>query len=185
MMSVFYTIVDNKQYDYLLKYDYVPFTNEDEADERMNNWMLLQMKKMLPSHLFETTEEKTNNTIGPHWLFVNMDDIWWEILTEDRILLEIVKNQTDCLFFDDSDWVSVANNIKNNDCYSYLAHSQQEADANANATPEKIKESWGKIFRTVPTFADVSRDDEYCGDLSVRAVTPFIHKNDVIKIIQH
>lgn len=182
-MSIYYTIIDKNQYDYLLKYDYVPFINEDEADERMSNWMLVQMEKLLPPRLFETTEERTHNTIGPHWLFLDKDDIWWEILTKDRILLEIVKDPCECLFFDDSDWVSVANNVKNNDCYSYLAYSQEEADANASATPEEIKESWERMFKTDPNIKDVLRDEDYCGYISVRAVTPFIHKADVIKIV--
>jgi len=183
MTSTFYIIIEKEDLSYLLKNDYIPFNNEDEADERMNKWMLTQMKNKISSHLFEETDKKTDKCIGPHWLFIEKDDICWEILNKDNIVLEVSKNLTDCLFFDDNDWVQVANNIMNNDCYSYCAHSQQEADAMANATPEQIKESWTRIFTTDPNIVDVLRDEEYCGEISPRAITPFIHKKDVRKII--
>lgn len=183
MTSQFYIIVGKDELKHLIKHDYIPFNHEDEADERMNNWMFVQMKEHLPSHLFETTEKKDDKVIGPHWLFTNKDDICWEILDQDNVVLEVSKNITDCLFFDDNDWVQVANNIMNNDCYTYLAHSQTEADENLNATKEQIKESWKRIFTTDPNIVDVLRDEDYCGEIWLRAITPFIHKSDVKKII--
>ncbi len=183
MTSTFYIIVSKDEFEHLLKYDYVPLTNEDEGDERMNDWMFLQMKKKLSSHLFETKDKKTEKVIGPHWLFVNKEDICWDIVDEDNTILEIVKNVEDCLFFDDADWCQVANNVMNNYCYSYCAHSQEEADAKVNASPQEIKESWERIFTTDPNITDVTRDVEYCGDINIRAITPFVHKKDVKRII--
>jgi hypothetical protein len=183
MTSIFYIIVTKDEFQHLLKYDYVPLTNEDEADERMNNWMFLQMKKKLPSHLFETKEKRTDKVIGPHWLFINKEDICWEHMDEENTVLEVVKNVKDCLFFDDNDWVQVANNVMNNFCDSYCAHSQEEADAKVNATPEEIKESWERIFTTDPNIVDVKRDVDYCGEISFRAITPFVYKKNVKRII--
>lgn len=183
MTSTFYIIVSKSEFEHLLKHDYIPFNDEDEADKRMNDWMFMQMNNRLSHHLFETTQKKTLKVIGPHWLFINKDDICWEIVHEDNTVLEIVKNVKDCLYFDDNDWVQVANNIMNNDCHTYCAHSQEEADSKTNATEEQIKASWERIFSINPEFGDTARDVEYCGYISPRAITPFVYKKDVKKII--
>lgn len=178
--QTFYVIVEKEDYKFFTENGYIPFHSDDEADERMDNWMLMQMKKRMSAELFDN---KLSNKVGPHWLYVHMEDICWEWLKNNEVVLEVVKDTNDCLFFDDNDWVQVANNIMNNDCYTYLAYSQEEADANENASQEQIKESWEKIFANDPQFIDLVRDDKYCGSIELRAITPFISKKDVKKII--
>lgn len=179
--QTFYIIVEKDQYEFLREHDYVPFHSDDEADARMDNWMLAQMKKRMPTQLF--VDNEASNKVGPHWLYIDKHDICWEWLNNNEVVLEIVKPINECLFFDDNDWVQIANNVINNDCYTYLAHSQEEADANENATPEQIKGSWEKIFATDPELIDNVRDEEYCGSIEPRAITPFVLSSDVNKII--
>lgn len=179
-LQKFYIIVEKEQYEFLQEHGYIPFHSDDEADARMDNWMLIQMKKKMSEDLFDN---EPSNKIGPHWLYVHRNDICWEWLNTDEVVLEIVKPINECLFFDDNDWVQVANNIINNDCYTYLAHTQEEADANENATPEQIKESWERIFATDQELINYVRDEEYCGSIQPRAITPFVCSTDVRKII--
>jgi hypothetical protein len=178
--QTFYIIVEKDDYEFLREYGHIPFHSDDEADARMDNWMLMQMKKRMPDELFNN---KPSNMVGPHWLFVRKEDICWEFLNNDEVVLEIVKDITDCLFFDDNDWVQVANNVMNNSSYTYLAHSQEEADANENATQEQIQKSWERIFATEPDLIDSLRDEEYCGSVELRAIAPFVIKDDIKKII--
>lgn len=178
--QTFYIIVEKEDYEFLRKHNYIPFHSDDEADERMDNWMLCQMKKRMSEKSFDN---KASRMIGPHWLFVHKEDICWEWLNDGEVVLEVVKPINECLFFDDNDWVQVANNIMNNDCYTYLAHSQEEADANENATSEQIKESWERIFATDPNIIDYVRDEDYCGSIQPRAITPYVCLEDVRKII--
>lgn len=178
--QTFYIIIEKDDYEFLKEHGYVPFHNDDEADARMNNWMLMQMKKRMPVELFDN---KPSNKVGPHWLYMHREDIYWDWLNNDEVVLEIVKPINECLFFDDNDWVQVANNVMNNACYTYLAHTQEEADANENATLEQIKESWERIFATDPELIDNVRDEEYCGQIEPRAITPLVLSSDVKKII--
>lgn len=178
--QTFYIIVHKEDYEFLIEHGYIPFHSDDDADERMDNWMLTQMKKRMPVELFSN---QSSNKVGPHWLFVHKEDICWEFLNNEEIVLEIVRPINECLFFDDNDWVQVANNVINNDCYTYLAHSQEEADANENATPDQIRESWERMFTTDPTIIDYVRDENYCGSIEPRAITPFVYLEDVKKTI--
>lgn len=178
--QTFYIIVHKSDYEFLMEHGYIPFHSDDEADERMDNWMLMQIKKRMSAELFD---DKPSNKVGPHWLYIHKEDICWEWLNNEEVVLEIVKPINECLFFDDNDWVQVANNVMNNSCYTYLAHSQEEGDANENATLEQIKESWERMFATERDLIDYVRDEEYCGSIELRAITPFVCKEDVKKII--
>lgn len=181
VVSTFFTIISNKQLQYLQANEYVPFESSDKLEERIDMWMLEQMKKRLPSSSFNIGDKNNinvnSNLVGPHWLFIHKEDINWDFHI-DHVVLEISKNNNDCLFFDDNDWVTVANNILNNDYFAYLAYSQQEADANQNASKEEIQTSWERMFHVYEN----KRDETYCGPLEIRAVTPFIHISDIIKI---
>lgn len=176
----FYIIVDKDDYEFLMEHGYIPLHSDDEADQRMDNWMLMQMKKRMSVELFD---DESSNKVGPHWLFIHKGDICWEWLNNQEVVLEVIKPIKECLFFDDNDWVQVANNVMNNDCYTFLAHSQEEADANENATPEEIKKSWERMFTTDTNIIDYVRDKDYCGSIEPRAITPFVCLEDVKKII--
>ena len=179
-LQTFYIVVEKDDYDCLKEHGYITFHGQDEAEARMDDWMLMQMKKRLPAEFFDN---KASNTIGPHWLYIHKVDICWEWLKNNEVVLEIVKPINECVFFDDNDWVQVANNVMNNDCCTYLAHSQEEADMFENATPEHIKKSWEKMFATDLNLMDNVRDKEYCGSIEHRAITPFVCLEDVRRII--
>lgn len=175
--QIFYIVIDKDDHEFLGKHGYIPFY----CNDNMDNWMLMQMKKRMPAELFYN---QPSNKVGPHWLYLNTESIYWDwVKNENKVVLEIVKNVNNCLFFDDSDWVQVANNVMNNKCYTYLAHSQKEADANENATAEKIRESWERIFASDSNLIDTLRDEEYCGPIELRAITPYVSSADVRKII--
>jgi hypothetical protein len=175
----FYIVASRDELGAFINKGRLPFHSEDETDARMDNWMLQQMKSKLPSTLFEGTPD----TIGPHWLFPCNDDKNDSNLPpydwlKGFYLVKIVKDKDDVLFFDDNSWVMVANNVLNDNCSTFLAYSEEEAALKENATVPEIQNSWERMFDVNSEL----RDEEYCGPVELRAVTPYVDFDSVIEI---
>ena len=126
----------------------------------MDEWMLQQMHKKLPiNELYKWP------CSGPHWCFYELP-----LKTADTRVLEMKVPTSILLSFDDNDWMQVANNIMNDDVATYLAYTEKEAEDNAMATEEEIKESWERMF----DMSIHQRDHHYCGNIQLRAVIPYI-----------
>jgi hypothetical protein len=179
MLKTFYTVVSQDELNHLQTYNYLPFVSEGKADEKMDNWMLQEMKKRLPETSFNNNDILSQNAVGAHWLFPYKEDICIEMLKDDQLILEVVKDIEDCLFFNDNDWITVANDVMNNCCETFLAYTQKEMDDNINATKDDVISSWERMFS--PKIEE--RDELFCGPIELRAVTPMILAKDVKKII--
>jgi hypothetical protein len=174
-METYYIIVSKEEYGYLKQNGYLKTVYDDFIDEekRMSVWMLAQMQIHLPYEAFNTSDEK-NDFI---FMFLNLDDICME-MRKDYIVLEIKKNPKHVVLFDDNDYVTVANNIMNNQAVTYLARSEDEAKEYETASETVIKASWDSMFDlTLP------RDISYCGSFSLRGATPYVSYDMVIRKI--
>jgi hypothetical protein len=168
-----YSVVSGEDYKSLQETGYLPFYSEDNSEALMDKWMIEQMRKRL-----SVDDMALSN--GPHWCFFELHDC--SPLTEfdkDLVVVQFKTQPTHVLFFDDSDWVQVANNVMNNEVVTYLAHSEKEADENKDATQAAILKSWERMF----DITVQERDVEYCGDIQLRAVVPYITKNMITNII--
>lgn len=169
-----YTIVSHEDLTSLEETGYLPFSSEDNNEALMDKWMLNQMHNRL-SH------DDMALCNGPHWCFYNLEDC--SNLTKihkDLIVVEFKTLPSRVLFFDDNDWVQVANNVMNNDVFTYLAYSEQEANENNDADEAAILKSWERMF----DISAQKRDKEYCGDIELRAIVPYITKNMINNIIK-
>lgn len=148
---------------------YLPFHTKGDDEDYMDEWMMSQMTKRLPN-IQDVPTPQIN--VGPFWCFSNQDDCY-PLTSDDMVVVEFKTLLNSVLFFDDNDWVQVANNVMNNEIVTYLAHSEEEAQKNRSANQETILTSWEKMF-------DVglqTRDDTYCGTIQLRAVVPYISKS--------
>jgi hypothetical protein len=166
-----YTVVSRDDYASLKETGYLPFCSEDNSEALMDKWMIEQMHKRLLVDDMALCK-------GPHWCFTQLQDCF-PLMTRDFMVLELNVPSMSVLSFDDSDWVQVANNVMNNEVVTYLAHSEKEADENKDATHAAILKSWERMF----DITVHNRDAEYCGDIQLRAVVPYITKNMITDII--
>lgn len=166
-----YTIVSKKDVIALKDTGYIPFQSEDEHEAKMDQWMLQQMHKRLP-----VNEMALCN--GPHWCFYKLEDCF-PLSSRDLVVLQLRVPEASILSFDDNDWVQVANNVMNDDVATYLAYSEKEAEDNVNATKAEIKQSWERMF---DSSIHTQRDGEYCGDIQLRAVIPYITTHMITSI---
>ena len=169
-----YTIVSSNDLEGLKDASYLPFHTKGDEEDLMDEWMMKQMTKRLPN----IQDVPTSNTnVGPFWCFTNEDDCY-PLTTDDMIVVEFKTHLDSVLFFDDNDWVQVANNVINNEIVTYLAHTESEAQNNTSATQESILTSWETMF-------DVGlhhRDNSYCGTIQLRAVVPYISKSMIVNV---
>lgn len=166
-----YTLVTCQDLIALKDTGYLPFNSEDNNEALMDKWMINQMHKRLLAKDMTLCH-------GPHWCFYDLLDCCFA-KNNDLIVVEFKTQSSQVLVFDDNDWVQVANNVMNNEVVTYLAHSQQEADKNKDASQETILKSWERMF----DVTSQTRDVEYCGELQLRAVVPYITKNMITNII--
>jgi hypothetical protein len=173
-------VVSLEEYEQLQQVGYLPFSSLDDTDKLMDDWMLEQMKKRLNTDLFkEAIATDTHSTIGPHWLFPCKELATGE-WAKGKILLEIKKSENEVLYFDDNSWVHVANSVMNGPyMYSYLAYSETEANAKENATKEEMMVSWERVFDI--TQNDI-RDEMYSGSIELRAVSPFVSLDSIVRV---
>ena len=149
--------------------------NFDDWEEPMNNWMMQEMKKRLPSSAFHS-DEKRNDTF---YMYVDKTDIWAKHVRACNMMVIHVEVQTaNLLHFDDNDYVMVLNNINNGFHDMFMARSLEEANEKKNASVEEVKASYERMF-------DISskRDVEYCGALKLRGMTPYISLDMVRGIV--
>jgi len=164
-----YTIVSSNDIETLKATNYLPFQGEGDEEDFMDEWMMSQMTKRLPS-IQDVPTPQIN--VGPFWCFYNEDDCY-PLLFDDQIVVEFKTQLNSVLFFDDNDWIQVANNVNNNEIVTYLAHSEEEAQKNISANQESILASWEKMFNV----GLQERDETYCGPIQLRAVVPYISKS--------
>jgi hypothetical protein len=173
--KTFYVVVSKDEVDFMTKNRFLVRIYEDKADawdKPMDTWMLEQMRTKLSSSAFHSTRPEYNYA---HHLFVNREDVGNP--GSDYMVLELVLNTDNVLYFDIGEYITISNNICNGHFLTYLADSAQEAEENKTATPEKVRESWTKLF-------DVNRprDPTYCGTYrEIHATTPCILIANVTK----
>lgn len=168
-----YTVVSHEDLTSLKETGYLPFSSEDNNESLMDKWMLNQMHKRLSNDDIALCN-------GPHWCFYDLQDCSnVTMIHKDLIVLEFKTLPSHVLFFDDNDWVQVANNVMNNEVVTYLAHSEHEANENKDADEAAILKSWERMF----DISAQKRDIEYCGDIELRAIVPYITKNMISNII--
>lgn len=173
--KTFYVVVSRDEVDFMLKMRFLVRIYEDESDawdKPMDQWMLEQMREKLPSGAFHPLRPEYNYA---HHLFVNREDVGEP--GTDYMVLEVVLNVNNVLYFDIGDYITITNNICNGHTLTYLADSEKEADENKDATYEVVKASWAKMF-------DVNRprDTAYCGtQCEIHATTPCISIANVVK----
>ena len=180
----FYCIVSLSELEKLMVNGYLSIEdNEDcqafkEWEKPMDNWMMLQMRKRLHPSVFSGNE--TSNF--PHFLFTRREDICDDYVDmSSNVVFEIELPPENVVFFDDNDYVTVVNdmcsNTQNGTHYAFLAASKEEAEQMQNASQDEIVASWEKMFDI-----DRPKDTEYCGEISLRAMTPYISV-DMIKVV--
>lgn len=173
--KTFYAVVSHEEVDYMLKNRFLVRIYEDEADtwdKPMDSWMLQQMRTKLPTTAFHPLRPEYNYA---HHLFVNREDVGEP--GNDYVVLELVLNVNNVLYFDIGDYITISNNICNGHALTYLADSEKEADENKDATSDVVQASWTKLF-------DVNRprDQVYCGtQREIHATTPCISIANVAK----
>jgi hypothetical protein len=166
--KTFYTVVSQDEVDFMLNKRFLVRIYEDESDawdKPMDQWMLKQMREKLPTTAFHPLRTEYNYS---HHLFVNREDVGQP--GSGYVVLEVVLNVNNVLYFDIGDYITISNNICNGHALTYLADSENEAEANKEATAEVVNASWTKMF-------DVNRprDPLYCGtQREIHATTPCI-----------
>lgn len=176
-MESYYVIVSTKEYEKLQETGYLKVGPEYEGDpeEKMSEWLFQQLKKRLPSTAFNPTVPEANNAI---FMFLSVEDIYLD-WAKGHMLLEVKLENKHVVKFDDTDYVSVCNDIMNDSAWNYIADSESEAEAFKDASPEVVKASWEKMFDTTR-----AREEAYCGTWDLRAATPYISKYMVVKAKQ-
>lgn len=163
----FYVCVTKAELDQLNEDGYLEYLMEEDED-KMSEWLYAQLAKRMP--VVDRLEKVLpRGCVGPHWLIPDKShiNVEWRM---GKYILEIEKDVEDVLFLNDYDWCTVFNSIMNDCCRSYLAYSEIEAKAMANASAAQIEKSWERIF----DIDSPHRDIEYCGPVLHRAITPCI-----------
>lgn len=173
--KTFYTVVSQDEVDFMLNKRFLVRIYEDESDtwdKPMDKWMLEQMRTKLPTTAFHPLRKEYNYA---HHLFVNREDVGEP--GSGYVVLELVLNVNNVLYFDVGDYITITNNICNGHILTYLADSEKEADDNKEATCEVVQASWEKLFNV-----NRPRDPAYCGTLrEIHATTPCISLANVAK----
>lgn len=173
--SSYFVNVTNKEYDNLLKDGYLSQPKVGDIDyviyeQPMNDWMMAQINKRLPLSAFQTNVEYN----FPHFMFLSKEDAY--IPSQNYVIIEVKVPDSSVVKFDDADYVHVVNNLAYKDMF--LANNEQEAHEKADASPVEVEQSWERMF-------DVNRqrDSEYCGDIELRAMTPFISLDMLVGVV--
>lgn len=168
--SKLYTVVTREQLNDLRKHGCL--TPEIETWEQpLYEWMYSQMCNRLPSNVMQRA-----NPFHFHYLFLDESDTEFATL-HNWFVLELSIPNDSLLYFDDNEYVYITNALRNGHL-TYIFDSEEDHKAHEFCSQDEATESWKKLFNPYR-----KRDNNYCGEVVLRAMTPYICKHMIVNIV--